>query len=393
MINQDSPIIQNMNGVPNTGTPFYPQNINIGNQYYMNPAERFNQVQQNYIQPFGTLGYNPQVPTHPSLLENGINPLLQIFDPSIPQGRMNNSAFSRSRNPYNMNNNSFQQQPVMDIEYITEAGWSPSGTKYMMSSDYEERVNNLVEKIQAAQEEYNSNYTYSLYNYYNTNRGGYNPYVIGKFSNEIKEIENESIKNRIEFNKKLSRSANLYANSELPDDEYLNSIYESRQVKNINAPVTPFDIQYNNLKNVVPVDYRNEIYKCNYVNNKITDEHNELLGCGANCSLKDFLDNAGKIRLNDAIEESENLKKDKSKTYASGNEYQQYLASQLQSRDGSIPSVLYGNLASSGSITNNGSLNIKVPDFLQNKKIESENSYAEDRAKFIQSIYNPTSLL
>lgn len=397
MINQDSPIIQNMCGVPNMGTPpYYPNGFTP--QYNLNPVDRFNSIQQqqqqNMIQPFGTLGYNPnqmQNLPHPSAIENGINPLLQSYDPSIAIGpnMMNNSAFSRvgaRSNPYNINN----QQPVADITYNVEYGWNPSGAKYMVSADYDEKLDDLKRRINIAQEEYNNTYSYSIYSYYNMNNNGINPYVLSKFSSEIKALEQEHINNRINFNKKLSKAAHIALGDEMPDDE-IDLIYDSKQIPNTNTGYSEFDIVTHNINSMRPINYYYEDQQYYYANNKITKEHNDSLG---NCkSLKDFLDNAGNILLDDLLEESNNKKKDKSKTYNTGNEYQQYLATQLQSRDGRVPDGLYSNLYSSGSVNSDGSLNIKVPEFLQNKKIESEHTYAEDRAKFIQSIYNPVSLL
>ena len=394
MINQDSPIIQNMCGVPNMGTPpYYPNGFTP--QYNLNPADRFNAIQQqNMIQPFGTLGYNPnqmQNLPHPSAIENGINPLLQSYDPSIAIGpnMMNNSAFSRGRNPYNINNQ-YQQQPVVDMNYTVEHGWNPSGAQYMVSSDYEQKVDDLKKRINEAQIEHNNNYSYSVYSYYNMNNNGVNPYVMSKFASEIKELEQQAINNRINFNKRLSKAAHIGLGDDISDDD-INSIYDSKQVANTNTGYSPFDIAYHNICNMRPINYAYEQQQYNYANSKITNSHNETLG---ECkSLKDFLDNAGKILTDDMLEESNRKKKDKSKAYNTGNEYQQYLATQLQSRDGRVPDSLYSNLYSSGSINGDGSLNIKVPEFLQNKKIESENKYAEDRARFIQTIYNPTSLL
>lgn len=378
MINTNSPVIQNMMGVPNGGTSNFSTHGDKSQETISKEAAEManfsNQPQFSgyglissptaYQQQYGTLGYNPGI---------------QSFNPQ------SNFTYNRGANPQygGVFNNNYNQ--VYTDQSYTIPGYNPFNTNVMYSSDLEERQNELYKQMNEELDEYNKNNVYNSYNYYgNLNRN--NPFIVEKYRKQHYALEQEAIQRRVDFNKRISSIAYTYLNGEPPSDEYLNNIYDQKTVTIPAKDVESYNLVQSLERCTVEI---NKIEATEYTNhsNKISAEHDNVIN--PNMSLIEFFENAGELYALGLQEEVDKDRRDKSKMYDNSDNYRKYLARQLERRDGVVPNTLFPTLSRSSNILDDGTLQIGLPDWLKLKnKQESEQKYAEDRQKFINSIYN-----
>ena len=379
MINKDSPIIQNM-GVPNNGTSSISsygenkQEITTQEAAQMaNFSNQYNNTGQPQFSGYGLIS-SPTVPQYGSL---GYNPGVQSFNPQ------SSFTYNRGANPqygYNNYNHVYQDQSY------TIPGFNPSNTNVMYSSDLEERQKEIYDQMNKEMEEYNKNNVYSNYNYYgNLNRT--NPFIVEKYRKKQYALEQEAKQKRIDFNKRLSSAAYTFLNGEQPDEEYLNNIYNDRQVTVPAVNVEAYNIAQELDRCTIDI---NKTECANYINhsNNISKQHDSLIK--SDMSMVEFFENAGELYALGMQEEVNKDRRDKSKMYDNSSNYRKYLAQQLERRDGTPQSTLFPTLFNSSNILDDGTLQVGVPEWLKVKdKQESEQKYAESKQKFIESIYNP----
>lgn len=395
IINNRSPIVQNMLGASYEAPNSLDNNeatkiadLTGAIRYSYNPAMRFqNNFQQPMMgvpqygmvpqfsgygmmpqnSPFGTLGYNPGAFPQYQYGNNGNRPRFG----NVSMGLNNNQQY-------------FQPTVYQDQTY-TQQGYNPMGSTMMFASTDLDRFNQMMSSMaeeQAAYQDRISNmYNQYGYNYYGGFNTGYNPYISSKYQKEQYAIQHEAMERQVEFNKRLSRIAHAYLGDDI-DEEYLSDIYEDKLVT-----IPAADVQNRDLCNRLSTftvnygEYTKQQY--NAANNAISEEfHNKIIG--NTDSLSDYLATAGELYAQGMQYDVERERRDKSKSY-DRNGFNRYLAQQVKQRDGLFP-----NLSNSGSqFLDDGTLVIKPPEWITKATKESEESYARDRQKFIDSIYNP----
>lgn len=367
MIKNNSPIIQN-NGENNQEiitTQEAAQMANFSNQYNNTGQPQFSGyglISSPNVPQYGTLGYNPGV---------------QSFNPQV--------SYNRGANPQYNNPQYRNYNHVYQDQSYTIPGFNPFNSETIYSSDLEERQKEILDQMNKEMEEYNKNNVYSNNYYGNLNRT--NPFIVEKYRKKQYAIEQEAKRKRIDLSKRLSSAAYTFLNGEQPDEEYLNNIYNDRQVT-----VPAVDVEAINIAqeldrctvDIVKLECANFINH----NNNVSNQHNSLIN--PNMSMIEFFENAGELYALGMQEEVDKDRRDKSKMYDNSNNYRRYLAQQLERRDGTSQSTLFPNLFNSSNILDDGTLQIGVPEWLKVKdKQESERKYAESKQKFIESIYNP----
>ena len=123
------------------------------------------------------------------------------------------------------------------------------------------------------------------------------------------------------------------------------------------------------------------------IDNQITEEHNKIVSKDAD--LNTFLNQAGNILYEIEMEEIEKQKRNKQNLYRNS-DYSRYLDEQIYKRDGGIkvPPSLFPALSANSSFLDDGTLQIKYPEYLRNAKNESEKNYDLDRQRFLAAISN-----
>ena len=187
------------------------------------------------------------------------------------------------------------------------------------------------------------------------------------------------------FMKKLSRGARRYLGMECDEDE-INEIHDSRVYtipqqeildQRMTYKLASFNTDYGEMtrKQVLDID------------NQITEEHNKIVSKDAD--LNTFLNQAGNILYEIEMEEIEKQKRNKQNLYRNS-DYSRYLDEQIYRRDGGIkvPPSLFPALSANSSFLDDGTLQIKYPEYLRNAKNESEKNYDLDRQRFLAAISN-----
>ena len=359
----------------NTQSPIMQQ------QYFYNPATRFQSSfmgnnNQGYAGNFGTLGYNPNVPNY-SGYNTGYNNGGYIYQAGIyPQYQGYGQGLY---NPYQ-----YQQERTYTIE-----GFNPLNMDALMTSDIENQMDELAKRMYQEQEEsmYRQRELMSAnpYNYYGyMNIGSYssNMYRLRK---QQEELYQQAVENKMSFMKKLSRGARRYLGMEC-DEEEINEIYDSRvytipQQEIIDQRMTyklaTFTADYGEIT-------RNQVLEAD---NKITEEHNKVVSKDAD--LNTFLNQAGRMLYDIEMEEIEKQRRNKQNLYKTS-DYSRYLDEQIYKRDRGIkvPPSLFPALSANSSFLDDGTLQIRYPEYLKNAKNESEKNYDLDRQRFLAAISN-----
>ncbi len=391
MYNQNSPIVQSMFGVPNGTSSFSEQNATqmanlsgfASTNYDYNPMTRFQnnygqqmmmQQQQQYQQPqFSGFG---MISSPITLGGQGYNSGLQSYNPgAVPQY---GQGYGYSQ----------PQQQCADMTYIVD-GYNPSASNMMFGSDIQEKYNDIMNRMRQEQEEYQlrmqQNPHFNSYNYYGSmNNGQISPYIMEKYRKEEYKLEQEAVQRRIDFNKRLSRAAHAYLDDNISEEE-IDSIYDRREVV-VKGQDFVSSAAYNNLQTftVDVAEMNRQIYIAH--NNQVTEYHNSIVSKDAN--LLEYLDTAGELAALELQEEVVRQRRNKANIYNSGMQFRNNLIEQLRKRDGSVPQGLFPTLTSNSAILEDGTLQLKYPDYLKAKKDEGESSYNESKQKFINSIYN-----
>lgn len=368
------------NGYPNfMGVPIVPmQQYNMAPYGYPYGAPMMMQQPT----PFGTLGYNAGM--YPQYgMSTGINPI---------------------QAPY------MQQQQTYTIE-----GCSPLGKFSMVSQDMIDQLDKLqdeyddeVETENERQEQMSQSMGFNYYGGMNYN----NYYILNKYKQRQAEILEQGYNNAIEFQKMMSRAAHHYLNDGVTDEE-IDQMYTPKTVEVPQEFYRPTDYsQYiRNTTKWVPISEikRNQF---NAYQNQITEWHNQFIENG---NIGTFLNSAGELWFQYKMEEVRHQRNNKSRKIGK-NKFKDYINKNIDQRDasatdqittGRIPvyrsakeameellkdETIFPLLSKTGSIDENGVLNISMPTSLQamqNGKInEAENDYNANVNKFYSQIFN-----
>ena len=375
MVNKDSPIIQNMigngeqQGIESITTQEAAQMANL------TPAVSGYGLVSSPLQQFGTLGYNPYNQDFDYNNRN-FNSGVQSFNPQFTYNRGANPQYNNGYNNYNY--------VYQDQHYMVQ-GYNPYASNVMYSSDYEERYQEINNQMNKELEEYNKNNVYNNYNYYGSfNRT--NPFITEKYRKKFLELENEAKQRRIDFNKRLSCIAHTYLDGKPPEEEYLNNIYNEREVTIPAANVETYNL-IKKFENYTVDISKIQAEEFNKHEAEATKYHNSIID--PNSTLLDFLENAGELYALGLQEEVIRAKRNKTNLYDNSDNYRKYLMRQIERRDGTVPNM-FPNIMNSSNTLEDGTLQINVPDWMKNdKRALSEQKYAESKQQFIDSIYNP----
>ena len=377
-------------------------------QYSYNPADRFNQIQQQnqYYQP-GMYGYNQQ-----PIMQQQPMPQFPYMSNPIPNygyngygGGCANPAFQfMSQNPYFQNQ--YAQQNYSD-KVVHIPGFNASGTDILLTKDAQEVCDKLQTDMMFEQEEAIAKRNQRVQGYFNANYGSnyYGmPYmsnymdqsVSAKYKNIIDDMRNEAIRRRRNFNMNLSRLVRSYNGEEISDEE-IEKIYDGYTYTIPGKTVQNYE-QQDRLAQMVPVSNQPAYARASAA---ITQEHNMIVAPNGN--MQEFLRDVGPLRSYYNLEEEMHRRRDSSQ-YFQADGYKRFLRKSIsqrmgeQSPGGTPPqqNIPYGSafptLNNSGSILEDGTLNITAPPWLGNQKIqianEMEQNFEENRSKFLQSIYN-----
>ena len=369
MVNKDSPIIQNMIGngeqqqIGNLTTQEAAQMANL------TPAVSGYGLVSSPFQQFGTLGYNPN---------QSFNSGVQSFNPQFTYNRGANPQYG---NGYNNYNTIYQDQ-----HYMVQ-GYNPSFNNVMYSSDYEQKQQEIYDQMNKELQEYNKNNVYNNYNYYGTfNRT--NPFITEKYRKRFDALENEAKQRRIDFNKRLSSIAYTYLNGEAPNEEYLNDIYNERNVTIPAVNVETYNL-INKYQNYTVDISKIQAEEFNRRNAEVTAYHDSIIN--PNSTMLDYFENAGELYALGLQDEVIKNKRNKTNLYDNSDNYRKYLVEQIQRRYGVTPTNLFPNIMNSSSTLDDGTLQVNMPDWMRtdNRQVLSEQKYNESKQKFIESIYNP----
>ena len=145
MINKDSPIIQNITGVPNNGTSSFSSYSREKSQETISQEAaqmaNFNNGQQPQFNGYGLIS-SPTVQQYGSL---GYNPGIQSFNPQ------SNFSYNRGANPQYGNYGFNNYNQVYSDQSYTIPGYNPFNTDAMYSSDIEEKQKDKNVKIKKLQ--------------------------------------------------------------------------------------------------------------------------------------------------------------------------------------------------------------------------------------------------
>lgn len=329
-------------------------------------------------------------------------------------------------NPIFQNPYFIQQQPPPPQEIKSFIPPVNLSGEYLPGLDWEERVNDLITKYSAMQEEEfvekvmnNQNrpmyYGYNYYGtpYYSPYNSGYNALSM-EINQVIEEMKSDARESRIEFNKMLSRAAHSFVHEEISEEE----LDERYRGKYIDTPgykgITYQEVQeQNQLDRLVPFDnssmYRN-------MNAKVSEEFHSIIPEESN--LVETLANTGVLAAKYDMDEEEHRRRNAAGLYDSSTGAYKYfvrakaaeryakkngIANPLtgQNYSSTIPSMeSFPTLHESAKLCDDGTLNItcnfgshKGEIYSVNNSMEEE--YEKDRDRFIrfyQSIPGSTFL-
>ena len=381
------------------------ENASFG-KYDYDPAAR----QASMIYP-GQYGYNGSFNGYmnPPGYNNGIG-----MNP--PQFGFGNPAFQYYQQQ--------QYQPPQEIKsFIPPVNF---GGEYLPTLDWQEKVNGLIAKYSAMQEEefvervmngQNRGFGYYGNNYYGTPYyspyGNYSP-LSREISQVVEEMKAEARESRIEFNKMISRAAHAIVHEEISEEE----LDERYRGKYIDTPgysgITYQEVQeQNQLDRLVPFD-NSSIYRAH--NAKVSEEFHQVIPEDSN--LIETFANTGVLMAKYDLQEEEHRRRNAAGLYDSSTGAYKYFvrakAAERYAKKNGITNPLTGQnysntpppmnafptLQESARLCDDGTLNItcnfgshKGEIYSVNNAMEDE--YEKDRDRFVrfyQSIPGSTFL-
>ena len=381
---------------------------NMMNQFYTDPNQRLNQLDQQISNPF--IPINRQVqPIQPPMYGGYVgNPMFQTGYNSF--GYYQNPAFNGYNGYYQGQFNGWYQPPVQQPQDQTVhvPGLSFSNSGLMLTADAQEVCEQLQLDMMVEQEEAIVKRNQRFQGYFNNN--GYNYYgmpfynsyqdtaVTRKYIDKINELKQEAMDRRKNFNKNLLKMAYNYLGTEVDDNDIDLICGGYDYVIPSNTIQTQMDM--NRFSRMVPVtnqpayarEYQEDVKLHEYLN-----QTNDMNG---------FLGSLGVIKVCNELEQEMHHRRDGSQLYSSDS-YKKYLRKHIMQRDGMAPengylnaaqiidSTIYPTLGSAGKMLEDGTISITAPPWLGGsdslKRIqvndEMEKHFEENRQAFLQSIY------
>lgn len=339
-------------------------------------------------------------------LPPGANPVLTMFGP--------NSGMANSDQPfYGLGGGQQLQERVVRVP-----GYSPGG-EMMPPADIEEKIAQLqlemeIELDEAYQEKLNRQKEFFertggvSYNYYNTPTFGayYNdPVIIGKYRKIIEGLRNEAIEKRSSLNRHLSKLCHNFTGNEISDED-IDKVYADKFVT-VSVQDQQYDYTYDLLSKCKEYDPA-EPYKRHFI--EVSEKHNKYFN-GGEADLTSFLNNAGEMLRDEALEKEVEKNRDAKGYYAQDGSFKNLLRRRVYERrtgqtlqeNQPIPvhgenmlmaSGLFPTLANSATLLEDGSLQINRPAWQGGTgqspiliRNEMEENYEKNRDAFMKSIY------
>lgn len=383
---------------------------NMMNQFYTDPNQRLNQLEQNrqISNPFIPIQAQVQ-PVQPPMYGGYVgNPMFQTGYNNF--GYYPNPVFSGGYNGYYQGqfNNRWYQPPQPQDQVVHVPGLSFSNSELLLTPDAQEiceqlQLDMLVEQEEAMvkrNERFQGYFNNNGYNYYGMPY--YNSYqdmsVTRKYIDKINEMKQEARERRKNFDKKLLKMAYNYLGAEVKDED-LDLICGGYDYV-IPANTIQAQMNMNRFANMIPVsnqsayakEYQEDVKLHEYLN-----KTNDMNG---------FLGSLGVIKVCNDLEQELHHRRDGSQFYSSDS-YKKYLRKHIMERDGMTPSNgylnpaqfidtnLYPTLGSAGKMLDDGTISITAPpwagaaDSLRRIQVnnEMEKHFEENRQAFLQSIY------
>jgi hypothetical protein len=340
-------------------------------------------------------------------------------------------------NPYTQQVFRPVQQPQYYDQTITVPGYNPTGGVGILPANIEDICNQMDVDMMLEQQEAAAKMSQRAQGYYNANPYGWNyygtPYVsfgydqsiTNKYMDKLKEISQQAIQSKREFNKNLSRIVHAYLKDGVTEED-INRIYDGYSYIIPASSIQEYQTQ-ERLYNTVPFD-NTEMYR--QASLQVTREYQSIAPKGQN--MAQFFECAGMFFIMEEYKKEQHRRRNTKQCYDS-NIYTSYLRKyalehDIQRKDqqhskevaeqladlaiqkgdkvtkGDIMNILYtpqqiASLKEQGFIIHpDGSAEVKVPDYILNQpdpdppaqviNAENEIDYEMRRSAFIASIYN-----
>lgn len=312
------------------------------------------------------------------------------------------------------------QQPQQYQDKVVHIPGLNFGSDAMFPDDLEERVEKLQLDMMIEQEEADLKRQKNFQGYFNANYGAYNYYGIPYYANTVDQsvqnkyrqilmdMRQEAVQRRTNFNKHLSRLAHNFIGDGATDED-IDRVYDG-YTYTIPAVQVAEDARQEELKRFVPVSNQQAYVKHH---NEVHNAYQALLGNNENMNMNEFLQAQGVIQVADMLEESYAKRRDTTRYYQEDS-YKRFLRKAIMERNGitapanqgQLPmapgeNIPFGNsfptLNQAAKILDDGTISISAPNHFgvnnnMNRQIvldnEMEKHFAENRQRFLQSIYN-----
>lgn len=242
-------------------------------------------------------------------------------------------------NPYAQQAMLFQQPKPVQDKVVHVEGFNPFGNRGLLPEGIEAKCEQLQldtmleqEKVMAEREKriqgyyvnngyYNNGYNYYGMPYMNTmDQGVFNRYV-----DQVKDIANQAIQSRINFNKNLSRLVHKFVGDGVTDED-IDRTYDGYTYTIPGATVRSYEIQ-DKLEKTVPVD-NSTYYQRQF--DLVSNMYRSIMPETDN--LNEYLHNCGYLIMEDNIERHLHNLRDSSKMYTPDT-FHMYLRRYAQDND------------------------------------------------------------
>lgn len=375
-------------------------------------AYGYNQGPQNgFMNPYTGPAYTPQPNLQtPNFQGFAGNPALAMLQQNNMNGGGGLGFQPFGWNPY------APQQPQYQDKVVHVPGLN-FGSDVMFPSDIEERVEKLQLDMMVEQEEADLKRQKNFQGYFNANYGAYNYYGIPYYANTmdqsvqnkyrqiLMDMRQEAIQRRTNFNKHLSKLVHNFLGDGVTDED-IDRVYDG-YTYTIPAAQFEEDAKQKELERFKPVsnrqmyiDHHNEVHKA--IQGLVGDD---------NTTMNDFLRNQGILQTAFMLDEDLHRKRDTTRYYQEDS-YKRFLRKAIMERNGISPAtgqpapmtngenIPFGRnfpaLNQASTVLDDGTLSISIPDHFgvrsDGRQIvmnnEMERHFAENRQRFLQSIYN-----
>lgn len=365
------------------------------NTRYMMQREQM-QYQQNMYSPDPMMGYGQP--------QGFMNP------PADPGQGYHNPAFDMIRNSptlsqqFGLPYQGYQMSQEYEDRTVFVPGFNPGGDMLLPSNAEDicdkmqidmmmEQEEAIVQREKRFQGYFNNNYGQNYYGMpYMTNY--YDSGVMMKYRNKISIMKQEAIERRTNFNKRLSRMVHGYLEDDYTDEK-IDEIYAG-QTYTIPGAIVQRDENYIRLANMVPVSNAGMYQEYEM---EISNQYKRLVGDNPN--MQEWLEGLGVVHSYELLEQAYHQRRDASQYYNSDS-YHRLLRRSIAERDGKPAENIpmgdnFPTLNQSASLLDDGTLSITLPPWMKDKTSgadsiqitnELESHFEENRARFLESIYN-----